>query len=182
MKINLKLALILESFIILLLIGVLVHDYAGNKKISITADAVQSRNNFLSNRIYTKELPPESFMIADFTPLKNNVQEYLNNKKKNVSVYVVNLRNGVSMGINEKNKFWPASLNKLPIAVAVMKKIEKGGLRLDTSLQILESDLRCQVPSKNRIVSPSPSVERPHPPRTGFPDHWLRRRHRPHPF
>ena len=140
MKINLKLALLLESLIILLLIGVLVRDYAGSKKISISAAAVQSGNNFLSNRIYTKEFQPESFIISDFTPLRDEVQQYLNEKNKNISVYVVNLRNGVSMGINEKNKFWPASLNKMPIAVAVMKKVEKNGFTLDTKLQILESD------------------------------------------
>ncbi len=94
----------------------------------------------LSPRIYTGILQPKSFLIANFDPLKVGLKSYLNEHNLTASIYIENLRNGVSMGINENEGYFPASLNKLPIAILIMQKVEDGRLTLDTKLPIEEND------------------------------------------
>lgn len=50
------------------------------------------------------------------------------------------MRDGASLGINEEAEFEPASLNKLPLAIAIMKKVENREMDLDSNIKILSSD------------------------------------------
>ena len=94
----------------------------------------------LSPRIYAGILEPRSFLIANFAPLKNGISTFLKEQNISASIYVENLRNGVNMGINENEGYFPASLNKLPVAILIMQKIEDGKLSLDSMLTIEDND------------------------------------------
>ncbi len=72
--------------------------------------------------------------------MKNDIQNYISENNLNASVYVINLRSSSSFGINATQEFEPASLNKLPIAIIILKKVENGQLSLDTELTIQDYD------------------------------------------
>ena len=76
----------------------------------------------------------------NFKPLQDDIQNYITNNSPNASVYVLNMRNSASFGINATRRFEPASLNKLPIAILILKKVEEGSLSLDGFLPIKEED------------------------------------------
>lgn len=133
-KLNkLKLIIIFETILIIILIILLY----------LTPSIIQPEQlekKLLSSKIYTGLLPSENYLILNFKPLEKDIQEYINNQKLNISVFVLNMRDGASFGIDEDYSFEPASLNKLPIAMIILKKIEEGKLSLDTILQIQDKD------------------------------------------
>ena len=98
------------------------------------------REQLLSSRVYSKILEPGSFLLVDFTLLKDRLTEYITENKYDISVYVENLKSGSSFGINERKAFLPASLNKVLLAILVMRKVERKELNLDAMMDIHESD------------------------------------------
>jgi beta-lactamase class A len=63
------------------------------------------------------------------TTLEGNLRTYIeqilkNSKAQHVSVYFRDLNNGPWVGINEDEKYSPASLLKVPVAIAAMKRAE----------------------------------------------------------
>lgn len=67
--------------------------------------------------------------VGIFSDLKKNIVEYLEREKSNgnlydLSLYVRDLNSPLWFGINEEASFFPASLFKLPIAIAVYKQGE----------------------------------------------------------
>jgi len=78
-------------------------------------------------------------LIINFQPLR----DYLNEKYENdpnVSVYFEYLPTGSSVVINKDAEFYPASLLKVPVAMAVAKKIEKGEWRWTNELVLMATD------------------------------------------
>ncbi len=126
---------LVQFVILLVLLGVWI-----NHEIVERSMEKQRAEGLLSPRIYTGLLEPESRLIVNFQPLKQDLQGYLTKHNLTAGIYVENLRNGASMGINEKMGFYPASLAKLPLAVAIMKKVERGELTLDTPVQLQNRD------------------------------------------
>lgn len=57
-----------------------------------------------------------------------------------ISLYFEYLNTGANISINPDLKIWPASLAKLPLALAVMKKIDNGVWELDNELVLMEGD------------------------------------------
>ena len=97
-------------------------------------------SGLLSPRVYAGLLEPQSYLITNFGPLKSELREFMLLNNINGSVYIENLRNGVNIGINQNRGYFPASLNKLPVAVIIMQKIEEGRLSFDTLLSIENSE------------------------------------------
>jgi beta-lactamase class A len=94
----------------------------------------------LSPRVISGILSPQSYLIFNLQPLKQDIQDFIKINNLNVSVYVVNLRDSASFGINS-NQLYPAlSLNKLPVAMIMFKKIENKELTLETKLPIYDRD------------------------------------------
>jgi len=56
-------------------------------------------------------------------------------------IYFQDLDTGLSIGINEKEKFFPQSLFKVPLMVVVLRKIQNGELALDTTIYLSKADL-----------------------------------------
>lgn len=134
-KINLKRLVILEAILILSLLVLIGSFYMKQLKVEKSIS-----QGYLSPRIYSGLIEPKSFLLVSFAPLRNNIQTYIDKNHYNISVFVENLRNGAYTGINERTGFFPTSLNKLPVAILVMKKIEEGELSLDTKFDIQDID------------------------------------------
>lgn len=96
-------------------------------------------NGLLSPRVYSGLLEPQSYLITNFEPLRQDIRNYLQENGINASVYIENLRNGVNVGINQNQGYFPASLNKLPVVILTLQKIEHQEWTFDTVLPIQDS-------------------------------------------
>jgi hypothetical protein len=83
----------------------------------------------------------KNYQIAYFT-LKEEINDIISAQPEGFyGVYFENLQSGSWFGINEKEKFVPGSLLKVPIITAVMKKVQDGDLTLNTELTVRKKDL-----------------------------------------
>lgn len=83
----------------------------------------------------------EQDLLVRFQPLRNAmIAQYENNEKFYIGLYFEYLPTGANIVVNNNRAMWPASLIKIPVAMAVMKKIERGEWRLDNQLVILDED------------------------------------------
>lgn len=133
---KLKLVAIFEAVIIITLLLFLINSYKNKTDTNPTIN----KNGLLSPRVYSGLLQPKSLLIENFNPLKKVIEEKIIKSNPNISVYIVNLRDGASIGINERSGFPAASLNKIPVAILILKRVERGELSLDTMIEIKDSD------------------------------------------
>lgn len=78
-------------------------------------------------------------LIINFQPLR----DYLNDKYEadpNVSIYFEYLPTGANIAINKDAEFYPASLLKVPVAMAVVRKIERGEWKWSNDLVLMSTD------------------------------------------
>lgn len=78
-------------------------------------------------------------LIINFQP----VRDYLNKKyetDQNVSIYFEYLPTGSNIAISKDAEFYPASLLKVPVAMAVAKKIERGEWKWTNELVLMSAD------------------------------------------
>lgn len=78
-------------------------------------------------------------LIINFQPLR----DYLNNKYEadpNVSIYFEYLPTGANIAVNKDAEFYPASLLKVPVAMAAAKKIDRGEWKWDNKLVLMATD------------------------------------------
>jgi beta-lactamase class A len=84
---------------------------------------------------------PQEHFIVNIQPLREQLQKIVkDNGPDSISVYFETLNSGANIQINNDTRFYPASLVKLPSAMAAMKKIEKGEWHLDNRLVLLDQD------------------------------------------
>jgi len=80
-------------------------------------------------------------LLVRFQPLREKlIAEYQNNPDFYVGLYFEYLPTGSNITVNNDRAMWPASLIKIPVAMAAMKKIEKGEWQLSNELVILDED------------------------------------------
>ena len=84
--------------------------------------------------LFAKKKSPED--------LRKKIQESVNNRWRNYSVYVKDLGSGFSMGINETVIFTAASVNKVPIIAALYYYAGKGEIDLDERVTIQARDIQ----------------------------------------
>ena len=118
---------VLETIVIIALLLVMLFDKPNNP---------DYYRGFLSPSVYAGIMEPKSFTIFNFNPLRSYLQSYIENNSFDVSLYVENLRDESTFAINSNRGVFPASLNKIPVAVLIMNKIEKGELNYNTQLGI----------------------------------------------
>lgn len=83
-------------------------------------------------------------MILHFAPLRDKFENQILGSLyagQKLGIYVQDIRSGAWLGINEKEGFAPASLLKLPIAIATYKDIEQGDISLDQWVEIRAEDI-----------------------------------------
>ncbi|KKU81353.1 MAG: Peptidoglycan-binding domain 1 protein [Parcubacteria group bacterium GW2011_GWA1_47_8] len=102
------------------------------------------KNNNIKTGQFSMLNPARAFtnqkdLIVNFQPLR----DYLNDKYEadtNVSVYFEYLPTGASIAINKDAEFYPASLLKVPVAMAVAKKVERGDWKWTNELVLMSTD------------------------------------------
>ena len=97
-------------------------------------------HKLLSPRIYAGIIGPNSHLIFNLNPLEVALRNYIAENNLNVSIFILNLKDSSSIGINHNVEFEPASLNKIPLAMAIMKKVDNGELNLNDMLEIKPED------------------------------------------
>ncbi|HAS00251.1 MAG: beta-lactamase [Candidatus Moranbacteria bacterium GW2011_GWC2_37_73] len=92
-------------------------------------------------------LNPASYLIdaddalVNFQSLRDSlVSKYEKRADYMISVYFEYLPTGANISINKDEKIWPASLIKIPVAMAAMKKVSDGKWKLSNELVILDED------------------------------------------
>lgn len=90
---------------------------------------------FLSKRIFSDN---QNDFLVSFTKLRSLLRSYIAGLPVKTGVYFEYLPSGTSIGINEKEQFIPASLIKVPIVMAIYKKIEAGKLRKNDFVELQE--------------------------------------------
>lgn len=84
---------------------------------------------------------PQEHFIVNIQLLRDQLQKITaDNKSGSVSIYFEYLNSGANIQINNDTSFYPASLVKLPAAMAVMKKVESGQWHMDNRLVLMEQD------------------------------------------
>lgn len=90
---------------------------------------------FLSKRIFSEN---QNDILISFTELRTQLRKYSASLPYKTGVYFEYLPSGTSIGVNEKEQFIPASLIKVPIVMAVYKKIEAGKLKKNDFISLEE--------------------------------------------
>lgn len=85
---------------------------------------------------------PQEHFIIDIQPLRERLRaiEERTRERYEISLYFEFLNTGANISINPDAQVWPASLLKVPAALAVMKKVENGDWQLDSELVITNGD------------------------------------------
>lgn len=79
-------------------------------------------------------------LIVDFQKLREKLQEYEKRTDYTISIYFEYFPTGANIATHKDERIWPASLIKIPVAMAAMKKIQDGTWKLDNELVILDQD------------------------------------------
>ncbi len=81
--------------------------------------------------------------IVNIQPLREelrNMSQEFSGPEREVSLYLEFLNTGANISINPDNYIWPASLTKVPLAMAVMKKVEDSDWELHNELVLMPGD------------------------------------------
>lgn len=92
----------------------------------------------LSKRVF-QENPND--VIINFVPLRKALRQYVVEQNNTVGVYFEYLPSGISIGANDREEVKLASLSKVPLVMSVLKKVERGELKLDDKLVLKKKDL-----------------------------------------
>ncbi len=80
--------------------------------------------------------------VINLDPLKSDLEEINKELGSNkMSLYLESLNSGANISINKDLRIFPASLAKLPLAIVIMRKAEKGEIDLDEVAAIKNDDL-----------------------------------------
>lgn len=85
----------------------------------------------------------DSNVIIHYNGLRETIEKEIElyNATGNVGIFLQDIQTGAWLGINEREGFSPASLLKMPIMMAILKKVERGELKLSDKIELTENDL-----------------------------------------
>ncbi|MGV8086263.1 MAG: serine hydrolase [Candidatus Woesearchaeota archaeon] len=83
----------------------------------------------------------QKYLIIDYAPLKKNLSIFLDQVDGNYSLYFEDLTTGAWAGINEREKFIPLSLLKVPTLIATLKEVELGHVLFNTTVVLNIEDI-----------------------------------------
>lgn len=100
---------------------------------------------------------PQEHFIVGIQPLRDKLEQLTDEfGRDSVSIYIEYLNTGANISINKDNYIWPASLSKLPLAMAVVKKVERGEWELSNELVLLEGDRNIKSGEENNPIFENP--------------------------
>lgn len=107
---------------------------------------VRGRNDSASVNPYpfidiSRNFIPQEHYFVNLQPLREELNAMVDKfGRDSVSLYVEYLNTGANISVNPDRYIWPASLAKIPLAMAVMKKVERGDWKLTNELVLMEGD------------------------------------------
>jgi beta-lactamase class A len=79
--------------------------------------------------------------IVNLQPLREELKKMVSGRPAlQISLYFEFLNTGANIAINPDINIWPASLPKVPMAMAVMKKVEDGDWSINKKFELTEQD------------------------------------------
>jgi len=132
-----KLIFALLSLVVILIAanGWLSYFYVKNRDV----DFAVSENNKYNLLNPARKFVKQEDLIINLQPLRDYLNDTYGENEK-VSIYFEYLPTGSNISINKDTEFYPASLLKVPITMAVAKKIEKGEWKWTNELVLMPSD------------------------------------------
>lgn len=106
-------------------------------------DAIKSFENPYPLIDPARSFIDQKYFFSTIEPVRREMKDIVARYEKDgnkVGVYFEFLNTGANVSINQDERFWPASLSKMPTAFAVMKKIEKGDWKLTNELVLFSED------------------------------------------
>jgi len=97
-----------------------------------------SSENFYSFLNPARKYFHQEDAIVDIQPLRDELNKLGINP--NISIYFEYLNTGANISVNKDAEFFPASLLKLPVALAAVKKIQDGQWQWNNELVLMRSD------------------------------------------
>lgn len=90
-------------------------------------------------------IDPKKIDMRELKTFKKEINQYISNALKtspdlHISFYFRDLNNGITIGVNEKELFSPASLMKVPVLISVLKAAEIKPDLLGTRIQYVKSN------------------------------------------
>jgi beta-lactamase class A len=79
------------------------------------------------------------YLVVNVQSLRTDLQNF-GQEHPNVSIYFEYLNTGANISVNRDESFWPASLLKIPMAMAVARRVDRGQWNWDDKLMILDAD------------------------------------------
>ena len=134
---NWKYTLIFLAFLLLASLG--FSAYLVLKKPGDTEMSIEKTNGKYSLLNPMRKFVKQEDLIINFQPLR----DYLNEKygvDSKISIYFEYLPTGSNISFNKDAEFYPASLLKVPVAMAVAKKIERGDWKWTNELVLMSPD------------------------------------------
>ncbi len=123
---------IILTISILLNIGLIMFIY---KSEPVPDNELSQSYPLLSKRIFSNN---SNDILINFTNLRTKIKSYTAKLTPRTGIYFEYLPSGTSIGINEKEEFFPASLLKVPIVMAIYHKFELGTLKKTDIVTIKE--------------------------------------------
>ena len=121
---------------VLLIVLIIVFIYGIPAHITYAKAQSMAKTGLLDPHVYLDKTLAKTFPNYDTNSIRTAVENFIADNNYNVSVYMLNLRNGANFGINEFDGSFPASLNKLPLAILLIEEVEAGRFNLDTKISI----------------------------------------------
>ncbi len=93
----------------------------------------------------SRNFVPQEDFIVNLQPLREKLRPiYAEYGEDKISLYIEFLNTGGNISYNEIARYYPASLIKSPVAIAAVKKIEKGEWNWDSELVLFSGDIQEQ--------------------------------------
>lgn len=90
-----------------------------------------------------RSIVAQEHFFSTIEPLRRELKDLTAKYEKEgarVGMYFEYLNTGANVSINQEERFWPASLSKMPTAFAVMKKVEEGKWKLSNEMVLFYED------------------------------------------
>jgi len=136
------------------LVFLLILSVGGNIFLILMINNIKINGNYISGEFlqYTKPLDTQPIdsnngttnYILQYQNLKPIIQTEIgkyNDTGGSVGVFVQDAKTGAWLGIHEKTGFYPASILKIPIMMAILKKIQLGEMKLSDTITLTQEDL-----------------------------------------
>lgn len=98
---------------------------------------------------------------ANTDSLRNKITEYCSNYKATVGISVIFIEDADTLSVNGHKMLPMLSVYKLPIAMCVLNNVDKGGLTLNTPINISNEDMHQNTwsPLRNKLNGADTSIQ-----------------------